>query len=138
MNKAGKLASQWGPGVLLTLGTLWVLQGALAFTPGHGVIVQGLNYDAGVVKSGVVVSHNVRLINLSAEPVRLDAQPACGCTILDTPFEQVMSFRTASIKAQVDTNGIKEGHYTKPISLRFKTNKTCWSRTIVIAFSVTN
>lgn len=39
MNQAGKIAGAWEPVVLGTLGTLWVLQGALALTPEHGLIV---------------------------------------------------------------------------------------------------
>lgn len=42
MNQAGKIAGAWEPVVLVTLGTLWVLQGALALTPEHGVIVMML------------------------------------------------------------------------------------------------
>lgn len=42
MNKAGKIAGAWESVVLVTLGTLWVLQGALALTPEHGVIVMML------------------------------------------------------------------------------------------------
>ncbi len=138
MNKAGKLAGEWGPGMLLTLGTLWVLQGALAYAPGHGVIVQGLNCDKGVVKSGAVVRYDVRVTNLSAHSVWLNAQPACGCTILDTLSKPIVSFCTADMKAQVDTFGLKKGHYLKPVLLQFKTNRVRWNRTIMIAFDVAN
>lgn len=134
MNKAGKLAGAWGPGVLITLGTLWVLQGALALTPGHGVIVQGLNYDAGTVKIGTIISHNVRVTNLSAQPVAVDAQPTCGCTIVAASSYSLAPGHSAVIKAQVDTFGMKNTNQRKNVVISLTSGGRTWQQAALIGF----
>lgn len=134
MSKIRKLAGEWAPGVLLTLGTLWVVQGALAYTPGHGIIVQGLNYNAGVVKSGTVVSHNLRVINLSALSVQVDAQPGCGCTVADTPTHFLAPLHSEVVKTQIDTTGMKYGLQRKGVFVSLLTGRQAWQQVATVQF----
>ncbi len=132
MNKAGKLAGEWGSGVLLTLGTLWVVQGALAFTPGHGVIVHGINYNAGAVKSGTVISHDVRVINLSAQSVKVDAQATCGCTIVVAPSRSLAPLHSGTVKAQIDTTGMHKGSQERYVILHFNSGTASWQKAVKV------
>lgn len=134
MNKVVKLASQWGPVVLLTLRTLWVLQGALALTPGHGVIMQGLNYNAGTVRVGKVISHDMRVINLSAQPVQVEAEPTCGCTIVAAPNYSLAPLHSAVIKAAVDTFGMQSTNQRKSVAISLTSGGRTWQQAALINF----
>jgi len=41
-NSRWKVLHRFGPPMLITLGVLWVVQGALAHTGSHGVIIRNL------------------------------------------------------------------------------------------------
>ncbi len=138
MNKAGKLAGEWGPGVFLTLGTLWVLQGALTLVPKRNVVIQGLNDSAGLVKSGAVISHNVRIINLSQHPVEVEAQAGCGCTVAETPEKAIPPLHSGFVKLRINTNGLKAGgFYKKEVTIQLFSGEKIWQQTAIVSFKLT-
>jgi len=138
MNKARKLAGEWGPGVLLTLGTLWVLQGALALAPKRNVVIQGLNDSAGLVKSGTVISHNVRIINLSQHLVEVEAQPGCGCTVAETPKKAILPLHSGFVRLHINTNGLKTGgFYKKGVTIQLFSGEKIWQQTAIVSFKLT-
>jgi len=128
------LASEWGPGVLLTLGTLWVLQGVIAKTSSHGVIVHGINYNAGMVKSGTVISHDVRVINLSAQSVQVDAQPGCGCTLVKSPTAPIRPLQSQNLETQVNTVGMKLGEQERATMVHLRLGSRTWQQISVTHF----
>jgi hypothetical protein len=136
MKKMLKAVQGWLPMTLIVLGSLWLLQAALARTSGHGVIVQGLNYNAGTVKQGATVSHEIRIINLTSQPVEVDAQPSCGCTVLYTPQADIAPLHSDRVMAQIDTNGMGTGTLLKGILLRFRSGGATWKKTAVIRFKL--
>lgn len=135
MNKAGKLAGEWGPGVLLTLGTLWVLQGAIAKTSSHGVIVHGINYNAGTVKSGTVISHDVRMVNLSTLPVTIEPQPGCGCTSVKMSSELLPPLHASLMTVKVDTHHAILGWQREGVMVTFTSGNKTWQTLSTVEFS---
>ena len=101
-----KALHRFGPPVLVTLGVLWLLQGALARTSSHGVIIQSLNYNAGAVKAGSTVTDTVRIINLSSQPIEIDAQPGCGCTVAEVPEKPLAPLHSEVVRLEVSTDGM--------------------------------
>lgn len=77
-NRRLAFLSRFGPPTLIVLGSLWLLQSVFAHTGSHGIIICNLNDNAGTVKAGSTVTDNVRVINLSSQPVEVEAQPGCG------------------------------------------------------------
>ena len=132
----GKALGSWLPVVLLTLGSLWVIQGALAHTAGHGVIVQGANYDVGTVKEGAVVDHDIRLINLSDQPVTINAEVGCGCTIADAPVRPILPLRLGNINVRIDTHGMKVGPQQRGLVLLIHSNGRAIQRVSKIKFDL--
>ena len=114
--------NRFGPPTLIVLGSLWLLQSVFAHTGSHGVIIRNLNYDAGVVKAGSIVTDTVRLINLSSQPVEVDAQPGCGCTVVDVPDKPLAPFHSEIVKLEVDTDGV-QGKQQKGVILRMQAGK---------------
>jgi hypothetical protein len=138
MQKMLKAVQGWLPMTLIVLGSLWLLQATLARTSGHGVIVQGLNYNAGTVKQGATVSHEIRIINLTSQPVEVDAQPSCGCTVLYTPQADIAPLHSDRVMAQIDTDGVGTGSQHKGVFLRFHSGKVTWQQVASIRFSLSN
>jgi hypothetical protein len=136
MKKMLKAVQGWLPMTLIVLGSLWLLQAALARTSGHGVIVQGLNYNAGTVKQGATVSHEIRIINLTSQPVEVDAQPSCGCTVLYTPQADIAPLHSDRVLAQIDTTGMATGIQRKGVFLRFHSGFAIWQKVAMINFSL--
>lgn len=129
-----RVLGNWLPVVLLTLGSLWLLQGAVAHTSNHGVIVRGADYDAGAVKEGATVKHSVRLVNLSAQLVRVDAQPGCGCTVVQFPQQTLKPLRMVVIKVQVNTEGMGKGLQRRAVELNMQTRNTVWQDVTMVGF----
>ncbi len=125
-----------GPPTLIILGVLWLLQSALAHTASHGVIIQNLNYDAGTVKAGSIVTETVRLINLSSIPVEVDAQPSCGCTIATSPVDVLAPLHSEMIGLDIDTDGMRKGIHKKDALLQMHAGATTWQRTSIVKFVV--
>lgn len=136
MNKAGKLAGEWGPLVLLTLGTLWVVQGALALTPGHGVIVQGLDYNAGNVTPGTMIRHSLKVTNLSAQTININAEASCGCTLLDTLAPSLSPMRSEVVEAKIDTYAMPIGIQRKSVIFTLAAGGRVWKNISVIRFQI--
>lgn len=132
--KIKRLLNGWGPVVLLTLGTLWLLQAALAKTAGHGVILRGLNYDAGAVRAGAVVTDEVQVVNLSSQPVEVDAQPGCGCTVVDVPSKPIAPLHSEVIRANVDTDSMNKGAQQKSVMLYLRSDNRTWQRLVAVNF----
>ncbi len=129
-----KALHRLGPPTLIILGVLWVLQSALAHTPGHGVIIRNLSYDAGTVKAGSMVTDTVRLINLSSVPVEVDAQPGCGCTVASVPEKPLAPLQSELVKLEVDTYGISKGQQAKAVIIRLHSNQKTWQQVGTIRF----
>ncbi len=135
-NSHWKVLHRFGPPTLITLGVLWLLQGALAHTGSHGVIIRNLNYDAGTVKAGATVTNIVRIINLSSSPVEVDAQPGCGCTDVEVPDKPLAPLHSEVVKMAVDTDGMKPGNQRKGVVLQLSIGKTSWQQVADVAFCV--
>ncbi len=135
-NSRWKALHRFGPPMLITLGVLWLLQGALAHTGNHGVIIRNLNYDAGTVKAGSTVTGTIRLINLSSAPVQVDARPGCGCTVADVPDKPVAPLHSEAIKLVVDTDGMGKGQQQKGVLLEMQAGAKSWQQVANIKFRV--
>jgi len=135
-NSRWKALHRFGPPMLITLGVLWVVQGALAHTGSHGVIIRNLNYDAGTVKAGATVTDIVRIINLSSTPVEVDAQPGCGCTVVSVPDKPLAPLHSEVVKLAVDTEGMKPGNQQKSVLLEIQSSKHSWKQITTIKFFV--
>ncbi len=122
------------PPMLITLGSLWLLQSAFAHAGSHGVIIRSLNYDAGAVKAGSMVTDNVRLINLSSVPIEVEAQSACGCTVVDVPDKPLAPLHSEVVKLEVDTTGIKKGSQEREVLLQMQSGKVFWAQEALIKF----
>lgn len=133
---AVKVLHRLGPPTLIILGILWVLQSALAHTPGHGVIVRNLNYDAGTVKAGSTVTDTVRLINLSSVPVEVDAQPGCGCTVATLPVNALAPLHSEFINLSVDTDGMRKGAQKKGVFVKMHSGRKTWDQIVTIKFNL--
>ena len=131
-----KAIHRLGPPTLIILGVLWVLQSALAHTPGHGVIIRNLNYDAGTVKAGSTVTDTVRVVNLSSVPVEVDAQPGCGCTVASVPQKFLAPLHSEIISLEVDTDGIRKGAQEKRVLLRLQAGPRTWQRLALVIFRI--
>ena len=118
--------SRIGPPTLIVLGSLWLLQSVFAHTGSHGVVIRSLNYDAGTVKAGSTVTDNVRLINLSSQPVEVDAQPGCGCTVADVPDKPLAPLHSEVVKLEVDTDGMEKGPQQKVVLLQLQSAQKEW------------
>lgn len=129
-----KALHRFGPPVLVTLGVLWLLQGALARTSSHGVIIRHLSYNAGAVKPGTYIHDTVHLINLSARTISVDALPACGCTVADIPFQPLAPFQSEDISFEVDTTGMAVGQQKKSVLMHLNSGSTDWQAVAVITF----
>lgn len=124
------------PPMLITLGLLWLLQGALARTGNHGVIIRNLNYDAGTVKAGSTVTDTVRLINLSSQPVEVDAQPGCGCTVVYQPIASINPFHSQTVKAEVNVEGGGPATQEKAVLLQMRSQAKTWQQVALINFRI--
>ena len=131
-----KALHRFGPPTLITLGVLWLLQGALAHTGNHGVIIRNLNYDAGTVKAGSTVMDTVRIINLSTGPIWVDAQPGCSCTVADTPIKPVAILHSGIIKVEINTEGMGKGLQEKGVLLKLQNNQKMWEQLATIRFQL--
>lgn len=132
--KVVKAVHHFGPPTLIMLGSLWLLQSAFAHTGSHGVIIRNLSYDAGTVKAGSTVIDTVQFINLSSSPVEVDAQPGCGCTVLDIPNQALAPLHVQVVKARVDTDGMKPGAQKRPIMVNMRSGDKFWQQTVWIKF----
>jgi hypothetical protein len=128
--------NRFGPPTLLMLGSLWVLQSVFAHTGSHGVIIRNLNYDAGMVKAGSTVTDTVRLINLSSQPVEVDAQPGCGCTNALVPNRVLSPLSSGSVKLRVETEGMQNGFQEKQALLQMHSGSRAWQEVATIKFRV--
>jgi high-affinity nickel permease len=54
--------------MLIVLGSLLLFQSGIASTGSHGVMIKGLNYDAGFVQPGKTIVHTLTIVNLSIHP----------------------------------------------------------------------
>jgi len=120
--------------MLITVGVLWMLQGALAYTGSHGVAIQGSDYDAGAVKSGSVISHYCRITNLSLSPVDVRAEPSCGCTLLNLPKEHLPPLSSEIVETRIETQGLKTGMHTKGVVMYLRSGSTDWQQATYIKF----
>jgi hypothetical protein len=134
MKKFLKSLRSWLPLTLIILGSLWLLQVALAHTSSHGVIVRGLNYNAGTVKPGTMVRHAVQIVNLSPEPVEVDAQPSCGCTVIESPQVAIQPLHSGIVTANVDTTGEGKGFQRKGVLLQFHRASGYWKAVATMSF----
>ena len=128
--------SRFGPPTLIVLGSLWVLQSVFAHTGSHGVLIRNLSYDAGTVKAGSTVTDNVRLINLSSQPVEVDAQPGCGCTVADVPDKPLAPLHSEVVQLTVDTEDAQEGSQEKQVLLQMRSGLKSWQEIASVKFSV--
>jgi len=127
---------RYGPPTLIILGSLWLLQSVFAHTGSHGVIIRNLNYDAGTVKAGSIVTDNVRLINLSSQTVEVYAQPGCGCTVADVPEKPLAPFRSEVVKLEVDTDGMDRKSQEKGVLLKMVSKENAWQQVATMNFSI--
>jgi len=128
--------NRYGPPTLIMLESLWLLQSVFAHTGSHGVIIHNLNCDAGTVKVGSVVTDNVRLINLSSQPVEVDAQPGCGCTVVDVPEKPLAPLHSEVVKLKVDTDGMGKGQQAKGVLLAMQAGAKSWEQVASIKFQI--
>lgn len=137
-NSARRFAflNRYGPPTLIMLGSLWLLQSVFAHTGSHGVIIRNLNYDAGTVKAGSIVTDNVRLINLSSQPVEVDAQPGCGCTVVSVPEKPLAPLHSEVITLKLDTEGMKKGDQKKSAFLQMWSGHKNWDKLATVEFEV--
>lgn len=133
---AVKALHRLGPPTLIILGVLWVLQSALAHTPGHGVIIHNLNYDAGTVKAGSTVTSVVHVINLSPVPVDVDAQPTCGCTLATLLNAPLPPLHSENVKIEIETDGMERGTQKKITSIHMHSGKETWEQVAQVTFQV--
>jgi len=135
-NSARRFAflNRYGPPTLIMLGSLWLLQSVFAHTGSHGVIIHNLNYNAGTVKVGSIVTDNVRLINLSSQPVEVDAQPGCGCTVASVPDKPLAPMHSEVVKLEVDTDGM-QGAQQKGVILQMQAGQKSWEEVVTIKFA---
>jgi len=131
---AVKALHRFGPPTLIMLGSLWLLQAALAHTGSHGVIIRNLNCDAGPVKAGSTVTDTFQFINLSSAAVEVNPQPGCGCTVLDVPNKALAPLHVQVVKARVDTDGMKPGAQKRPIMVNMRSGGKVWQQTMWIKF----
>jgi hypothetical protein len=110
------------------------LQLAWSQVGAHGVVVRNINYDAGTVKNGTLINHAVRLTNLSAQTVSVDAVPSCGCTVADLPFQPLAPFHSESVGLEVDTTGMASGAQTKFVAMHFHSGTKSWQMLSQIKF----
>ena len=127
---------RFGPPMLITLGVLWLMQGALAHTGNHGVIIRNLNYDAGTVKAGSTVTDTVQLIDLSSSPVEVDAQPGCGCTVAEVPEKPLAPLHSEVVKLEVDTDGMSKKMQQKVVLIQMQSRQKLWEQVADIKFQV--
>lgn len=130
------LLNRFGPPTLIILGSLWLLQSVFAHTGSHGVIIRNLNYNAGTVKAGSMVADNLRLTNLSSQPVEVDAQPGCGCTVVDVPDYSVAPLHSEILKLEVDTDGMGKGVQQKIVFVQMHIGRKKWTELATISFRV--
>ena len=125
---------RFGPPMLITLGSLWLLQSAFAHAGSHGVILRNLHYDAGVVTPGSTVTDHVRIINLSSVPLEVEAQPGCGCTVADVPGQSLAPLHSEVVKFTVDTDGIGQGNQERDVVLQMRAGSQSWQQLVTIRF----
>jgi len=126
--------NRYGPPTLIMLGSLWLLQSVFAHTGSHGVIIRNLNYDAGTVKAGSTVPDTIQIINLSSTSVEVDAQPACGCTVLDVPNMALAPMHAQIVQARVNTQGMSLGVQKRPVTIYLRSGNKSWQQTAWIKF----
>ena len=124
------------PIMLMAVGSLWLLQSALAYTSGHGVIIRNTVYDAGTLKTGSVINHGVHVLNLSGQTVEVDARPSCGCTVVDTPGQPLAPLHTETIMVQVNTDGMKPGADQKVVVMHLQSGQSVWQLPAIIKFNI--
>lgn len=108
----------------------------MAYAPGHGVIVQGLYYNAGNVTPGTMIRHSLKVTNLSAQAVNINAEASCGCTLLDTPSPSLKSMQSEVVIAKVDTYGMPIGTQNKFIALTLTANGHTWKDIAAIKYKI--
>ncbi len=133
---AVKALHRFGPPTLICLGSLWLLQAAFAHTGSHGVLIRNLSYDAGAVKAGAMVTDTVRLINLSSTPVEVDAQPGCGCTVVDVADMPLAPLHSEAVKLEIDTAGMRKEAQKKGVLLRLRSGHKVWEQVVIVNFLV--
>jgi hypothetical protein len=131
-----RLFGSWGPVLLLTLGILWLIEGASAHMRDHNVIIQGNNYNAGMIETGKAVSHEFRLLNLSTLPVEVDTQPSCGCTVVDVPSQIISPLHSGVVKVNINTQGIHPGLQQRAVLVQMVSGQKIWQQKAIIRFRV--
>jgi len=103
----------------------------------HGLMVQGLVTNLGSVKRGDGAISRLRLINLTADPVRFYALPSCGCTSVDLPNSTVAPLHLVTITVRIDTNKVAPGINHKNVLLYLASNHMSWQQNAFITFNCT-
>ena len=78
----------------------------------------------------------MRLINLSSQPVEVDAQPGCGCTVADVPEAPLAPLHSEVVKLSVDTKGMKRGGEKKGVFLQLQSGRKNWEKVATLSFDV--
>jgi hypothetical protein len=126
----------WLPMTLIVLGSLWLLQATLARTSGHGVLIKGLDYNAGSVKTGTTISQTMSIVNLSTKSVEVDALPSCGCTVVNEPLATVAPFHATTFTARVNTAEMLRGPQRRTVAIWLRSGRRRWTAISTMRFRI--
>jgi hypothetical protein len=126
------------PVLLLLSGCLAGLYGYLTLQEPTGTLILGGAQNLGSVSAGCKVNLRATVFNLHPYPVEVDAEPTCGCTVLDIKPSRLPPFGAAYLQAQIDTAGFPSGHQSKVLLLHFFHEDASWTKAILVHFRIIN
>lgn len=85
-----------------------------------GVVVRGLDADAGAVRRGATVRHELRVTNLTPGALVVVVRPACGCALDGVQQYRVRPFGSAPIVIPYETSDQKPGPKLRTVALAYR------------------
>lgn len=124
------------PKALIVLSIACLAQGlSTRIVPGS-VLLRGGKYTAGAVQAGAIVDCPLSVLNLSWQPIQVTTSPSCGCTIAEATQVPVAPFHIYTVRARVDTEGMKPGPHTRTVGVYLQEGERQWKQEAQISFRV--
>lgn len=117
----------WFPWALIVIGLIWLgaIAGQWTVTLGKVWVIRG-DYNAGRVLRGTIIEHRVWLFNPSRQPVSLQLEPSCGCTVITEAGSSCFTLaplRWQPITIRIETAGLKLGEHRQVVWVKFSSDK---------------
>lgn len=120
---------------LLLAAVFCLLQGVLTRISINGIVLRGRDYNAGIIKPGTLINHDIRLFNISRQSVQVSTTSSCGCAVANIAQDRLEPFGSMVVKVEVATRkGMKLGKHQESLTLLFRSGQEAWQQTASVQF----